>query len=339
MERQKGKGTLQLTTPVYVIGRGNCVGKTEGEGPLRNEFDQVVEDEYFGQESFEKAETVFQKTALENALTKAGLTMEDIDVLGAGDLLNQCVASGYSVRESGMPFIGLYGACSTMALSTVIATLSLCAGAAQYAAAMTSSHFCSAERQFRYPLEYGGQRPPAAQRTVTGSGALILSTLQKSPIRVRALQIGQVTDYGVTDINNMGGAMAPAAMTTLRDFFRNTGTRPEDYDLIVTGDLGKIGGSILEDMMAQEGYPMGDRYNDCGKMIFAEEQDAHAGGSGCGCSASVLTAHLLPMLERGEINRLLFMATGALMSPLTVQQKESIPGVAHLVFFEREEAK
>ena len=334
--KQLGKGTVWLKTPVYVIGRGNCVGKMEGQGPLGKEFDEVIEDEYFGQESFEKAETMFQKTALENALSKAGLTMEESGVLGAGDLLNQCVASGYSVRESGMPFIGLYGACSTMALSTVIATMSLCAGAAEHAAAMTSSHFCGAERQFRYPLEYGGQRPPSAQWTVTGSGALILSSKQKSNITVKALQIGQVTDYGVTDINNMGGAMAPAAMTTLCQFFTNTKTKPEDYDAIITGDLGKFGGDILQEMMEAEGYPLGELYNDCGKMIFDESQDAHAGGSGCGCSASVLTAHLLPKMERGEIKRLLFMATGALMSPLTVQQKESIPGVAHLVYFERE---
>ncbi len=338
MEKRVGKGTLELQTPIYVIGRGNCVGKIEGEGPLGKEFDRVEEDEYFGEKSFEKAETKFQKTALEIALSRAGLQAEEIGVIGAGDLLNQCVASGYSMRESGMPFIGLYGACSTMALSTVTASLCLCAGLAEHGAAMTSSHFCSAERQFRYPLEYGGQRPPAAQRTVTAGAALILSTEKTSDIRVRALHIGQVTDYGVTDINNMGGAMAPAAMTTLRDFFKNTQTRPEDYDAIVTGDLGKIGSSILEDMMIQEGYPMANLYNDCGRMIFAESQDAHAGGSGCGCSGSVLTAHLLPAMERGEIHRLLFVATGALMSPLTVQQSESIPGVAHLVYFEREEA-
>ncbi len=331
------EGWLSLPRLVYVIGRGNCVGKTEGEGPLGREFDRVVEDEYFGEESFEKAETAFQQAALQAALKRAGLREKDLCVLGAGDLLNQCVASGYNARQSGIPFIGLYGACSTMALSTAVASLCLCAGLGEHAAALTGSHFCSAERQFRYPLEYGGQRPPSAQRTVTGAGALILSTAQKSSVRVRALQLGRVTDFGVTDINNMGGAMAPAAADTLQAFFANSHTRPEDFDLIVTGDLGQIGGELLQELLAQAGYPLGAKYNDCGKMIFAEEQDAHAGGSGCGCSASVLTAHLLPRMERGELRRLLFVATGALMSPLTVQQKESIPGVAHLVFFEREE--
>ncbi|MBQ6946891.1 MAG: stage V sporulation protein AD [Clostridia bacterium] len=331
------RGTLVFEKAIYVIGRGNCVGKTEGEGPLGNAFDRVERDEYCGEESFEKAETKLQKIALDNALSKAGVPMADLGVLAAGDLLNQCVASAYNVRESGVPFIGLYGACSTMALSTAVSAIALSVGLAEYGGAVTSSHFCSAERQFRYPLEYGGGRPPSAQRTVTGAGALILTTVRSGAIRVRAVQIGQVTDYGVTDINNMGGAMAPAAMTTLRDYFKNTRTHPKDYDLIATGDLGTVGSEMLSDLMKQEGYDLTGRHLDCGKLIFDKAQDAHAGGSGCGCSASVLTAHLLPKLERGEIRRLLFVATGALMSPLTVQQKESIPGVAHLVFFEREE--
>ena len=335
MQVQAGKGTLILKTPVYVIGRGNCVGKKEGEGPLAEQFDRVENDEYFGQESFEKAEMKLQQTALQNALMRCNMEMKELDVLGAGDLLNQCVASGYSVRESGVPFIGLYGACSTMALSTLNVTLCLCSGLAENAAAMTSSHFCSAERQFRYPLEYGGQRPPAAQWTVTGAGALILSTKRTSCVQVRGLQVGRVVDYGINDINNMGAAMAPAAADTLQCFFKNTDTRPEDYDAIITGDLGQIGSDILKEMLLQEGYDMGERYNDCGKMIFSKEQDVHAGGSGCGCSGAVLTAHLLPQLESGQWQRLLFVATGALMSPLTVQQKETIPGVAHLIFFER----
>lgn len=339
MEVQAGKGTLILKKQIYVIGRGNCVGKKEGEGPLGGEFDRVESDEYFGEDSFEKAETKLQQTALKNALMRCGLEMQDLDVLGAGDLLNQCVASGYSVRESGVPFMGLYGACSTMALSTLNAVLCLCAGLANTAGAMTSSHFCSAERQFRYPLEYGGQRPPSAQWTVTGAGALILSSKSISNVRVRGLQVGKVVDYGITDINNMGAAMAPAAVDTLQCFFENTHTKPQDFDAVVTGDLGKVGGKILREMLLQEGFDLGERYEDCGQLIFSKEQDTHAGGSGCGCSGSVLTAHFLPKLERGEINRLLFVATGALMSPLTVQQKQSIPGVAHLIFFEREETR
>lgn len=336
MAKNAGKGTLILKSPVYVIGRGNCVGKKEGKGPLGKLFDRVETDEYFGETSFELSEMKFQQTALQNALMRCNLQLSDLDVLGAGDLLNQCVASGYSVRESGVPFIGLYGACSTMALSTLNAALSLSAGLAEYAGAMTSSHFCSAERQFRYPLEYGGQRPPSAQWTVTGAAALILSSVRASNIRVSALQVGKVVDYGITDINNMGAAMAPAAADTIMSFFKNTDTRPEDYDAIMTGDLGHIGGSILEELLKQEGYDMGDRYNDCGKIIYSADQDVHAGGSGCGCSGCVLTAYLLPKLESGEMNKLLFVATGALMSPLTVQQKQSIPGVAHLICFERE---
>ena len=333
------KGTFLPRQSVNVIGRGNCVGKKEGEGPLGKEFDRVEADEYLGEDSFEKAEMKLQRTALQNALMRCNMEMKDIDVLGAGDLLNQCVASGYGARESGVPFMGLYGACSTMALSIVNATLCLCAGIAKTAAAMTSSHFCSAERQFRYPLEYGGQRPPSAQWTVTGAGALVLSSERPAAVRVRGLQVGRVVDYGITDINNMGAAMAPAAADTLHRFFENTGTRPEDFDVIVTGDLGQIGGNILQELLLQEGYDLKDRFADCGRLIFSQEQDAHAGGSGCGCSAAVLTAHWLPRLESGEIGRLLFAATGALMSPLTVQQKESIPSVAHLVLFEREEGK
>ncbi len=331
--------TIILPRPVYAVGWGNCVGKTEGQGPLGHLFDRVTEDDYFGRDSFEQAEQRLQQSALEQALVRAAIPAEQLQLLCAGDLLNQCVASAYNARRCAVPYIGLYGACSTMALSTAVASMALCAGAGEWAAAVTSSHFCTAERQFRYPLEYGAQRPPAAQRTVTGAGALILSSCRRSSVRVRAVQLGQVVDFGIQDINNMGAAMAPAAMTTLCDFFCATNSDAGDYDRIVTGDLGRIGGEILQELTARKGYPLGENYTDCGQMIFAPEQDAHAGGSGCGCSAAVLTARLLPALAAGEWQRLLFMATGALMSPLTVQQKDSIPAVAHLILFEREETQ
>ena len=329
-------GTLLLNKPVYVIGWGNCVGKKEGEGPLGEFFDQVEKDEYCGEDSFEKAEMKLQKSAFAHAQMRAGVQNGEVDVLGAGDLLNQCIASAYSAEQAGVPYIGLYGACSTMALSAINAVLCIRSGLAKIAAAVTGSHFCSAERQFRYPLEYGGQRPPSAQWTVTGAGALILSAEREASVAVRGLQVGKVVDYGISDLNNMGAAMAPAAADTLNAYFRNTATVPADYDAVVTGDLGHIGGSILEDMMKQDGLDVSAVYNDCGKMIYSKAQDVHAGGSGCGCSASVLTAYLLPKLERGEWKRLLFIATGALMSPLAVQQKQSIPSVAHLICFERE---
>lgn len=326
----------ELEKAVYVTGYGNCVGKTEGEGPLGDKFDTVIDDGYFAEASFEKAEVKLHKRALERALERARITVNDLDIIGAGDLLNQCVASAYAVRESNVPFVGLYGACSTMALSLGMCSMALESGFARRGAAVTSSHFGSAERQFRYPLEYGGQRPPSAQRTVTGAGAVILSTCESADIRISAVRFGRVVDFGITDINNMGGAMAPAAADTLLNYLAHG----RDADLIATGDLASIGSEILYDLMAQEGVDIRSKHVDCGKMIFdADAQDVHAGGSGCGCSAAVLTAELLPRLERGEINSMLFVATGALMSPLTVQQKESIPGIAHLIRFERVEAK
>ena len=339
MGEKIGVNTLRLNADIRVAGHGNCVGKFEHEGNLSGRFDEVVEDEYYGEKTFELAETKFQKTALSIAANHAGLNVEKLDVLTAGDLLNQCIASGYSVRNNGVPFIGLYGACSTMALSTATACLSIESGFAHTAGAMTSSHFCSAERQFRNPLEYGGQRPPSAQRTVTGAAALILSDALGGAVRVKHITLGRVVDFDITDINNMGGAMAPAAVDTLAGFFTDTQTAPADYDLIVTGDLGFFGRDILRDMMAQRGLEMGAQYNDCGMMIFDnEKQDTHAGGSGCGCSGTVLTSYILPEMEAGNLKNVLFCATGALMSPTSIMQNQSIPGVAHLIHFVKEDA-
>ncbi len=333
MAKKVGDRTLEFSERINVISYGNIVGKFEGEGPLKSCFDIIVNDEYFGEKTYEKAETKMQQTALNSALQKGLLKISDLNLIASGDLLNQCISSSYSVRDNDVPFIGLYGACSTMALSVIVASMSVECGYSQYAAGVTSSHFCSAERQFRQPLEYGGQRTPSAQRTVTASAALIVGK-KKTNITVKRIAIGSVIDFLVTDANNMGAAMAPAAVDTVVHYFNDTGTKPQDYDMILSGDLGAVGASIFRDMAAEKGYDMQNIYNDCGLMIFDnKKQDTHAGGSGCGCSGAVLTGYVLPRLASGELKNVLFMSTGALMSTTASQQGESIPAVAHLINF------
>lgn len=333
MAKKIGRRTLEFSEKIKVASYGNIVGKFEGEGPLSNYFDMIVNDEYFGEKTYEKAETKMQKTALNSALQKGILKITDLDLIASGDLLNQCISSSYSVRDNDVPFIGLFGACSTMALSTIVASLSVECGYSRYAAGVTSSHFCSAERQFRQPLEYGGQRTPSAQRTVTAGAAVIVGG-EKGSISVNRITLGSVIDFLVTDANNMGAAMAPAAADTLSHYFEDTGTVPDDYDMILSGDLGSVGASILKDMLKEKGIELKNNYNDCGLMIFDnEKQDTHAGGSGCGCSGAVLTGYVLPKLASKELKNVLFMSTGALMSPTASQQGESIPAVAHLVNF------
>lgn len=333
MAKKIGRRTLEFSDKIKVASYGNIVGKFEGEGPLSKYFDMVVNDEYFGEKTYEKAETKMQKTALNSALQKGVLKASDLDLIASGDLLNQCISSSYSVRDNDVPFIGLFGACSTMALSTIVAALSVECGYSRYAAGVTSSHFCSAERQFRQPLEYGGQRTPSAQRTVTAGAAVIVGG-EKGNININRITLGSVIDFLVTDANNMGAAMAPAAADTLMHYFEDTNTVPNDYDMILSGDLGSVGASILRDMMNEKGFELKNNYNDCGLMIFDnEKQDTHAGGSGCGCSGAVLTGYVLPKLASKELKNVLFMSTGALMSPTASQQGESIPAVAHLVNF------
>ena len=302
----------------------------EKEGPLGAEFDRLVEDSSFGEKSWEKAETKMQTLAIELALQKGNTTAEQVDVMLGGDLLNQCIASAYAVREQGRPFLGLYGACSTMAESLTLASLLVESGAARKALAVTSSHFCSSERQFRFPLDYGGVRTPTAQHTATAAGAALVG--MAGPITVREVCIGRVVDLGVTDMNNMGAAMAPAAWDTLRQYFTDTGTSPADYDKIITGDLAQVGSDLLVRLAAEENCDLRPRYTDCGLMLYErEKQQVDAGASGCGCSAAVMCAHFLPALQQGKYRNILFMATGALMSPTACQQGESIPGIAHLL--------
>lgn len=323
--------TVELKNRPAIIAYASVVGKKEGEGPLGALFDEVNEDNTLGEESWEKAESRLQKTALQTAVRKAALQNADIDYVFAGDLLNQCIGSSFGLRDFEIPMIGLYGACSTMALSLSMAAQFVGSGAAKYAAAVTSSHFCSAERQFRFPLEYGGQRTPTAQWTVTGSGAVVLALSGGTPY-VHSFTIGKIVDLGVRDANNMGAAMAPAAADTIARHIRQSGAKPSDYDLIATGDLGQVGSELLFELLHKEGLDIAPQHNDCGLMIFdREKQDVHAGGSGCGCSASVLCSDILGRMKRGELRRVLFCATGALMSTTSSQQGESIPGIAHAV--------
>jgi stage V sporulation protein AD len=326
-----GRYTIKLN-PVAIKSYASFVGKKEGEGPLADQFDYINDDTTFGEKSWEKAESRMQKDTFSKALQKGSISPTSVDMIFAGDLLNQCIGSSYGLREFGIPFVGLYGACSTMAESLSLASIFVDGGATHTAAALTSSHFCSAERQFRFPLEYGGQRAPTSQWTVTGSGAVILSLDGDQGPYIKEITVGQIIDLGIKDINNMGAAMAPAAAETIKAYLTDTGQTMSNFDLIVTGDLGLVGHELLKELLQRENVDVADNLDDCGLMIFdRKQQDVHAGGSGCGCSAAVLCSYILNNMRAGNLNEVLFIATGALMSPVTIQQGESIPSVAHLV--------
>ena len=327
----RGRRSIVFPQPPAILAYASVAGKKEAQGPLRTSFDLTSDDTSFGQKTWEKAETQMQKQALRIALNKAKLEESALDAAFLGDLLNQCISSTFSLRNSEVPAFGLYGACSTMAESLLLAGMAVSGGFCRRALAMTSSHFASSERQYRFPLGYGGQRTPTAQWTVTGAGAVILGVEGAGPF-LRNATIGTIVDAGIKDANNMGAAMAPAAFETLRAHFDDLHRAPEDYDLIVTGDLGKLGSELVRELFSREGVRLKERYQDCGVLIFdTEKQDVHCGGSGCGCSASVLCGYLLNKLRSGEIKNLLFCGTGALLSPLSTQQGESIPAVCHAV--------
>ncbi|MBE7019466.1 MAG: stage V sporulation protein AD [Ruminococcaceae bacterium] len=334
MTKRMGKNTLIFPNKPAVTGFYSVVGKKEWEGPLGKWFDLTVGESHIGEESWEKAESKLMELSAKGALEKAGLSAKDISVFLGGDLLNQCIATNYTLRTLAIPFLGLYGACSTMAESLIAGAMCVDGGFAKNVLCATSSHFCSAERQFRFPLEYGGQRPQSSQWTVTGSGATVLSH-QGTNIHITRATVGKVTDAGIKDLNNMGAAMAPAACDTLCNFFADTNTNPQNYDLIITGDLGNIGKDLLRELLFQNGYTA-KNLEDCGSLIFSEEQDTHSGGSGCGCSASVFNSYILKQFHQGKWQKILFIATGALMSPTSALQGESIPGIAHLVQLEKE---
>lgn len=326
-----GKQTIAMSRDISIVNTATIVGTKESEGPLSPYFDVHMNDAEWNEKTWEKTESKMQKEAAKLAIRKAGKRPEDIDCAFAGDLLNQCISSGFSARELEIPYYGLYGACSTMIEGLSLGAITIDGGGASCTIAVASSHFCTAERQYRNPLEYGGQRPPTAQWTVTGAGAAVLECGEKPPY-ITHITTGKVVDFGVIDQNNMGGAMAPAAIDTLCAHFNDTGRTPQSYDLILTGDLGKVGREIVINMMNSNGFNMSDNYGDTGCMIYNfDEQDVHAGGSGCGCVAVTTCGYVFEMLKRGELNDVLILGTGALLSPTSTLQGESVPGIAHAV--------
>jgi stage V sporulation protein AD len=328
--KKLGSQTAALASPPSFAGWANVAGKKEGEGPLASTFDYIDKDDTFGESTWEKAESAMQKQALGLALDKAGQAASSLDWLFAGDLLNQCISSSFAARGQDIPFFGLYGACSTMGEGLALASMVLDGGFGEQAAVTASSHFCSAERQYRTPLEYGGQRTPTSQWTATAAGAAVLAREGPGPY-ITHVTVGKIVDKGIADTNNMGAAMAPAAHATITAHFKDTGRSPSSYDLIVTGDLGTLGSELLIELLRQDGIQM-KNHADCGAMLFdIQKQDVHCGGSGCGCCASVLTGHLLNSMKAGKWKDILFCPTGALHSPTSAFQGESIPGICHAI--------
>ena len=329
--QKRGKQSfIPLVSPV-ITAWASIAGKKESEGPLKSYFDETSSDNHFGEQTWEQSEKKLQQMALNKLIEKAGIRKEHIDLVLSGDLLNQCIGSSFSLRNTNIPHLGLYGACSTMAESLLIASMVVGGGYADRVVAMTSSHFASSERQYRFPLAYGGQRTPTAQWTVTGSGAALVSANGYGPM-IDSCTVGTVTDLGIKDAANMGAAMAPAAYRTIRSHFDDMATGPDEFDLIVTGDLGQTGMEILLELGKRDGVYLGGKIADCGTMVFDNTmQDVHSGGSGCGCSAITLCSYLLRQLNSGKLKHILFCGTGALLSPTSTQQGLPIPGVCHAV--------
>lgn len=336
IQKKKGKQSFVFSTPPVITHWASVAGKKEAEGPLSGQFDKIETDAHFGQKTWEQAENRIQQVALETLAEKTGLPFEEIELICSGDLLNQCIGSSVALKNLNIPHLGLYGACSTMAESLLVAAMSIDGGFFNRTVAMTSSHFASSERQYRFPLGYGGQRTPTSQWTVTGSGAALLESDGRGP-KITSCTMGTVIDLGVKDANNMGAAMAPAALSTIRAHFKDMNRTANDYDLIITGDLGLLGKDILLSLGNDCGLSLGGKLADCGTMIYdLQNQDVHCGGSGCGCSAVVLCGYLLEKIKQGELKRILFCGTGALLSPTSIQQGLSICGICHAVCIEGE---
>lgn len=334
---QLGKQSAGLDAPVYINSSASIVGKKEGEGPLGLLFDMVGEDDMFGCESWEEAESSLQKDAVYMALGKAEKKPEEMRFIFAGDLLGQSIATSFGIMHYGIPLLGVYGACSTCGESLTLGSMAVAGGFADQVACVTSSHFASAEKEFRFPLGYGNQRPLSATWTVTGSGAFILGKEkeQKARARITGLTVGKIVDYGLKDSMNMGACMAPAAASTIAQHLEDFGRQPEEYDKIITGDLGSVGQTVLLDLLRERGYDIADRHMDCGMEIYdAESQDTHAGGSGCGCSAVTLSAYILKQLEEKNWKKVLFVPTGALLSKTSFNEGQTVPGIAHGVVLE-----
>ena len=354
---EQGNRSIKVPVPVYIRASASVAGTKEGEGPFGDSFDVVGRDDKFGCNTWEEAESTLQKEALQLAIGKSGLKEREIKYLFAGDLLGQSIASSFGLSSFQIPLIGMYGACSTCGLTLSMATMLIAGGMAEHAACVTSSHFASAEKEFRFPLEYGNQRPLSACWTVTGSGAFVLGDKQacsvlpaihgsqpdgkpgmsagKPRAKITGMTIGKIVDYGLKDSMNMGACMAPAAASTLEQHFIDFASQPDDYDKIITGDLGKIGQKVLIDLLGEKGYDISGQHMDCGIEIFdGESQDTHAGGSGCGCSAVTLSAYVLKQLEAGNWKKVIFMPTGALLSKTSFNEGKSVPGIAHAVVIE-----
>ena len=334
MIKKVGENTIKFTLPPKLISGYSIVGPKEGQSPLASYFDYILKNDAFNEKTYERAERKMLEQAISGAIDKANLLSTDIDILLSGDLLNQIISASFSARQLQTSFIGMFGACSTMTESLAVGACLIDGGCANNVACATCSHFSTAERQFRFPLELGCQRPPTAQWTVTGAGCSIVAR-EGIGHNITHVTFGKVIDYGIKDMNNMGAAMAPAACDTLKNLFKDTNTGPSDYDLIVTGDLGKLGSEILVDLLENCGYKMGENYCDCGQMIFSNSQKSFMGGSGCGCSASVMNSYILSKLDKGDYKKVILMSTGALVSTTSTQQGESIPGIAHAVIVEK----
>ncbi len=340
MNQKLGRASVRLERPVYILNSASVVGTKEGQGPLGLLFDKVGQDDMFGCKTWEEAESTLQKEAVGLALEKAGLRPEDISYIFAGDLLGQSMATSFGISSYQIPLLGVYGACSTCGESLALGAMSIAGGFADKVACVTSSHFASAEKEFRFPLDYGSQRPLSATWTVTGSGAFVLSDEpegggRKARARISAMTVGKVVDYGLKDSMNMGACMAPAAASTLEQHFTDFAGQPEEYDKIITGDLGKVGQRVLIDLLRKQGYDISEQHMDCGLEIYdAASQDTHAGGSGCGCSAVTLSAYILKQLEEGNWKKVLFIPTGALLSKTSFNEGMSVPGIAHALVIE-----
>lgn len=337
-KKRVGNHTLQFENPPVIISSATIAGPEEAAGPLGTTYDIVMDDTLFGEETWEKAERKMLKKAVMLAIQNAKLQEKDIHFMLAGDLLNQIISANFAARDLGIPFLGLYGACSTMTESLGLGAVLIDGGYASRVVAAVSSHYDTAERQYRFPTELGTQRRMTAQRTVTGAGAAVLANYGQGPVITYAT-FGKIVDLGIKDANNMGAAMAPAAADTIIQHFKDTGRSPDDYDLIITGDLAQVGKNLTQELVKREGYDISDRYDDCGLLIYYEFQDVHAGGSGCACSAITFCGYLLKQLNKRKFNRILLIGTGALLSPTSSLQGESIPGIAHAVAVENREGE
>lgn len=340
MSQNLGRASIKPERPVYILNSASIVGTKEGEGPLGLLFDKVGEDDMFGCKTWEEAESTLQKEAVGMALDKAGLAPENIAYLFAGDLLGQSMATSFGVSSYQIPLLGMYGACSTCGESLTLGAMSIAGGFAERVVCVTSSHFASAEKEFRFPLDYGNQRPLSASWTVTGSGAFVLGQDMfcgsgKARAQITGMTVGKIVDYGLKDSMNMGACMAPAAASTLEQHFIDFADSPDEFDKIITGDLGKVGQRVLIDLLRERGYDISEQHMDCGLEIYdGESQDTHAGGSGCGCSAVTLSAYILKQLQEGNWKKVLFMPTGALLSKTSFNEGMSVPGIAHALVIE-----